>query len=332
MHRGNARAGCCASSRTSHPANQTRQRGLTIPTEWFRWLPASAVSLFTLQLGAPPSAESVVDIDRTFGEQLASVDRIPAAAALLAAGVALRGRDAARRRRSPAADLSAAGHVARSGRVPPLLGRGDAPPCRRRLDQQPRRRPGRATCPRSSDAVRRGCARRRGGHGDRSGAARGADEAQPVRTSRGPRRRACPARWSSRRRTDPTSSRNAISRSSRGSASTSRTTGSASRAGSLRAWADGPRDRWTAFHSLYLDVDGPPAGRPATTDEPVVSPFLLTPVQRRAVVRSRTEPVTLVSGAPGTGKSHTVAAIACARSPGARACSSRRSRTRPWTR
>jgi len=34
-------------------------------------------------------------------------------------------------------------------------------------------------------------------------------------------------------------------------------------------------------------------------------------VQRRAVRRSRSEPISLISGAPGTGKSHTVAAIAC---------------------
>ena len=88
------------------------------------------------------------------------------------------------------------------------------------------------------------------------------------------------------------------------------------RAGSLRAWASGPLDRWSAFHSLYLDGSPPPPPpRPATVDhegdDEVSSPFLLTPVQRQVVRRSRSEPVVLVSGAPGTGKSHTVVAIAC---------------------
>ncbi len=41
------------------------------------------------------------------------------------------------------------------------------------------------------------------------------------------------------------------------------------------------------------------------------SPYLFTPVQRMAVAQSRSEALTAVSGAPGTGKSHTVAAIAC---------------------
>lgn len=83
----------------------------------------------------------------------------------------------------------------------------------------------------------------------------------------------------------------------------------ASRAGSLRAWADEPLLDWTAFHSLYLDVD-PPAGLTAADDRRIESPLVLTPAQKEAVLQSRQEPVTVVSGAPGTGKSHTIAAIA----------------------
>lgn len=87
-------------------------------------------------------------------------------------------------------------------------------------------------------------------------------------------------------------------------------TGTASRAGSLRAWATGPLERWTAFHSMYLDAPPPDVGDDGDSAA-VESPYVLTPVQERAVVSSRRDPVTLISGAPGTGKSHTVVAIAC---------------------
>ncbi|MDP9420035.1 MAG: ATP-binding protein [Actinomycetota bacterium] len=87
-------------------------------------------------------------------------------------------------------------------------------------------------------------------------------------------------------------------------------TGTVSRSGSLRAWAAAPLDRWTAFHSLYLDAPPPNGGRDGGS-RAVESPYLLTPVQEQAVVRSRRDSVTLISGAPGTGKSHTVVAIAC---------------------
>lgn len=86
-------------------------------------------------------------------------------------------------------------------------------------------------------------------------------------------------------------------------------TGGTSRASSLRLWASGSLDEPTAFHSLYLHVDDPPVTHPLVAD--VDSPFLLTPVQDEAVARSRRDPVILISGAPGTGKSHTIAAIAC---------------------
>jgi hypothetical protein len=86
-------------------------------------------------------------------------------------------------------------------------------------------------------------------------------------------------------------------------------TGGTSRAGSLRAWTTERLDEPTAFHWLYVDDLPEPA--PAAPEAPVDSPYLLTPVQREAVRSSRHNPVTLVSGAPGTGKSQTVVAIAC---------------------
>lgn len=89
--------------------------------------------------------------------------------------------------------------------------------------------------------------------------------------------------------------------------------GGTSRADSLRAWAPVAEQRPNAFRWLYVGTDqeaGEEAGD-TPPDLPDASPFLLTPSQRRAVESSRTEPLTLISGAPGTGKSHTVAAIAC---------------------
>lgn len=86
-------------------------------------------------------------------------------------------------------------------------------------------------------------------------------------------------------------------------------TGGSSRASSLRLWASASLDDPTAFHSLYVHVDDPPAPHELVAD--VDSPFLLTPVQGEAVARSRRDRVILISGAPETGKSHTIAAIAC---------------------
>lgn len=79
-------------------------------------------------------------------------------------------------------------------------------------------------------------------------------------------------------------------------------------AGSLRTWAQNLLGRTTSFHSLYIADEEPAVKLMA---KPVLSPFLLTPRQEEAVRSSRAANVTVVSGAPGTGKSHTIAAIAC---------------------
>ena len=75
----------------------------------------------------------------------------------------------------------------------------------------------------------------------------------------------------------------------------------------LRAWALRTDLQGTAFAALYA---GSPVPSAAAPDEEVTSPLLLSPAQRNAVVRARHEPVTVISGPPGSGKSHTVAAIA----------------------
>ncbi|WCO66365.1 ATP-binding protein [Iamia majanohamensis] len=80
---------------------------------------------------------------------------------------------------------------------------------------------------------------------------------------------------------------------------------------SLEGWAslaDGPG---TALAAAYLGADhgaGPTSSSPAT--DPVVSPLVLSVAQEQVVRRARSEPLVVVSGPPGTGKSHTAAAVA----------------------
>lgn len=78
-----------------------------------------------------------------------------------------------------------------------------------------------------------------------------------------------------------------------------------SAAGSLRLWHERIGNTWTALHALYLDRGGPPA----QPGDDIPSAYRLTVAQHRCVVEARTAPVTVISGAPGTGKTHTIAAI-----------------------
>lgn len=75
-------------------------------------------------------------------------------------------------------------------------------------------------------------------------------------------------------------------------------------ADSLRTWA-GRRLDGTALAAAYGEER---AEQP--DDSPVLSPLPLTDDQAAVVRRARTAPVTVVSGAPGNGKSHTVVAAA----------------------
>jgi len=62
----------------------------------------------------------------------------------------------------------------------------------------------------------------------------------------------------------------------------------------------------TAFEALYASNDETPDGEPA----PIETTLPLNGRQREALQRSRRETITVVSGPPGTGKSHLVAAAA----------------------
>jgi hypothetical protein len=78
---------------------------------------------------------------------------------------------------------------------------------------------------------------------------------------------------------------------------------------SLRAWGTHSDLGGTAFAALYADAPAV-GGDGAAEAEAVVSPLVLSGAQRAAVVRARHEPVVVVAGPPGSGKSQTVAAIA----------------------
>lgn len=80
-----------------------------------------------------------------------------------------------------------------------------------------------------------------------------------------------------------------------------------SRAASLRSWDEKDLHAPTALHTVYSIGDERPV---AISEAPVISPLSLTPSQSAAVRSARTAPLTVISGAPGTGKSHTLAAIA----------------------
>jgi len=78
-------------------------------------------------------------------------------------------------------------------------------------------------------------------------------------------------------------------------------------AAGLRAWADRPGLEDTALAAVYEPRERPAEASPA---EPPRCALPLSREQAAAVAAARAETVTVVAGAPGCGKSHTLAAIA----------------------
>jgi hypothetical protein len=77
-------------------------------------------------------------------------------------------------------------------------------------------------------------------------------------------------------------------------------------ASGLRVWADRPGLEGTALAAMYDPVDA----EPEAESRPPQCPLPLSGEQSAAVMQARTAPVTVIAGAPGCGKSHTLAAIA----------------------
>ncbi len=77
---------------------------------------------------------------------------------------------------------------------------------------------------------------------------------------------------------------------------------------SLANWAGTAGTDRTAFARLYLPATA--SGSDATGETEVRSSLPLTAAQAQAVRQARRQPITVVSGPPGTGKSHLAAAIA----------------------
>ncbi|HKE72793.1 MAG TPA: AAA domain-containing protein, partial [Acidimicrobiales bacterium] len=81
-------------------------------------------------------------------------------------------------------------------------------------------------------------------------------------------------------------------------------------ASSLRAWAAEAHLDATAFAAVYADATAAADHAGDIGGEPVVSPLRLGEAQIEALRRARHEPVTVITGPPGSGKSQAVAAIA----------------------
>lgn len=75
----------------------------------------------------------------------------------------------------------------------------------------------------------------------------------------------------------------------------------------LSAWAGRRGIDATAMAAMLQPPGGTADGGPSGT---IDSQMLLSPSQREVVRRSRTEPLTVVSGAPGSGKTHALCAVA----------------------
>ncbi|MGH9185914.1 MAG: DEAD/DEAH box helicase [Acidimicrobiales bacterium] len=311
------------------PSSEPRSAALAIPTQWFRWLPLDAVRLFLpgghfsddpggaasvarrILTSADAAAVRVVAIDRSFGERLAAVDQIrPEQRSLRVGWLFVAGKtttEDGRPRRVFHPLVTVTVRVER----PPLLGSarlhpvGDAEISELVSDRTSRHQ--------LESRIEFG-----------SGALDGVHEvevpsallARLERLQGFARAVSATAGLRAHRIVGAHDSPTTLMRKddlvivAGVGVYAVHETGETSRASSLREWAGGSLDKWSAFHSLYVDpLEAQVAAVGAA--EPVDSPFLLTPIQRDAVFRSRADPVTLISGAPGTGKSHTLAAIAC---------------------
>jgi hypothetical protein len=291
------------------PAGEEPETTASIPLDWFRWLPASAAGLFRPPAAEPQTLPAGVDVDRAFAERLAAVDQVRAGHRSLRVGwLFVAGRtgtgNGARRVLHPLVTIPVrAQRGAPFGGRPRLVAAGD---------------------PELSPLIPYGAERARLEEAIEYGGG-GLDGVTTVEIPS-----ALLARLARLQHFANAAAAAAGFAAARGLVTAGEApetylgrpglvvvagaavyavehAAQSSRAGSLRAWAERVGDEPTAFHTTYLGV-APYPPHPTETPE---SPFLLSAAQRRAVAASRTEPLGVVSGAPGTGKSQTVVAIAC---------------------
>lgn len=305
------------------PSAEQRSSSRVIPTEWFQWLPLDAVRLFLPAIPdvmGPRSAgvERTVTIGRKFGERLAAVDQVrPAQRSLRVGWLFVAGRTVAEDGRSWRVFHPLVTVPVRVDRLleTHLVPAGDAEVSELVTDRAVRQElergielGGGALQGMAEAAVPAALLARldRLRYFARSAAtAAGLPATDVVPGGEAPDRLMRPDRLQG----------DALVIVAGTAVYAIHETGGTSRSGSLRTWAGSSLGPSTAFHWLYLDGDelppAPPGSSPADFSAGLDSPYVLTPVQQEAVARSRHDPVTLVSGAPGTGKSHTLAAIAC---------------------
>lgn len=302
------------------PSSEAAARGLTIPLEWFRWLPLRDLELFVprvvdrpvVPIDVPPSPAQPVVIARSFGDKLAAVDALRPTQRSLRVGFAF----VAGRRQLP--------NGTTQGVFTPLV----SVPVRVGPASMSTRLVLRAGDTEVTDLITDAEARRRL---ELSGAFGGGalhDLGDNVAASMGllqrlPRLRAwlmelAEAAGLPTAELAPAGENPDRARREDGlrilvgiGVYAAQDTGGLGRAGSLRALAGLDLTRRTALHATYFGADAArmtPAKRQGLPDQ--VSPYHLSPAQQAGVADARGGELSVISGAPGTGKSQTVAAIA----------------------
>lgn len=295
------------------PSAQASSSALAVPTDWFRWVPASGVNLFLPSAVAEVQSAPTVSVDRRLGERLAAIDRVrPGDKRSLRAGwLFVAGRRPlgdGRMQRVLHPLLTVPVRIM----IPPLLGDAVVRPAgdvsltelvtdraRRQELEETYELGGGALDEVHGVEIPQALLRRLGRlHGFAMAAARAAgfSATKIIPAADGPEE---------------------LLRNERlvvvaGVALfTATDVGGLSAAESLRSWASRQLEATTSFHALYLHSDDGTTEPSGEAADDIVSSFPLTPAQLQAVSTSRATSISVVSGAPGTGKSHAVLAIAC---------------------
>ncbi|MDQ3385792.1 MAG: ATP-binding protein [Actinomycetota bacterium] len=313
------------------PTAEQGEPGASVPLEWFRWLPLAALALFDTSLLAAPlvrggplsffdgaSSTRVAAIERGFAERLAAVDQLrPSQRSLrvgwlFVAGQTVDGAGKVRRTFHPLVTIPV--RVLGTGPLGDarLVAAGDVELTPLVTDLTVR------------DRLEGGIQLGGGGFATEDVAANPLVLARMPRLAGFARQTAAAAGWPASRLVPAGEAPSRLLRLDElvivagAAVYATHETGGTSRAASLEAWAGRDHAEVTALHAIYLDeepVDAR-ARRPLASPRrvggsrhAVVSPFLLTPRQRAAVRAARKNSVTVISGAPGTGKSHTIGAI-----------------------